>query len=444
MSEGKIKIGLLTFSLPSERIDLAKKFGKDAATSLQSLGFELIESDGLIYTSDESITAAAKHADMGASCVIMALGSWMFTPAVVDAVRKIDLPFAIWAEDNPASFSLTAGGIVHGSLDELGLKHRFFYGSLHSEELLKEIAAFIRACGAAKDLKEDKLCVIGGRVKGMYTTMADMIQIKNVFGLEIEHIDTLRVYLEAKKVPIQKVSETIKWLGEEFGRINVDQKFVEKSARLYIALKDILTKTGYNIAAIKCQDELINNYSSCCLPISLLNDDGFTVSCESDIYAAITMRILSLVSGGVSLFGDINHLDQKERVLRIVNCGTMPSLMADNRKDVDLELQYEYMGQARGITTAFCVRESPMTVARLCRIKGKFVLFAAEGHTQKVEKERFKETREAWPHVFVKLSCDMKKLIQSFRSNHVHACFGNHLDDLKEFCSLKDIEILIP
>jgi len=211
-----------------------------------------------------------------------------------------------------------------------------------------------------------------------------------------------------------------------------------------MAIKNVLEKDGYNMVAVKCQDEMIDNYGSSCLAVSLLNDEGFVVSCESDINAAITMKLLNSISGGTSLFGDINHLDQEKKILRVVNCGSMPSLMADSRKDVDLGLQYEYMGKAQGTTTVFCVKESPVTIARLSRIKGKFVLLAAEGNTQKVSKNRFKEAREYWPHAFLKLDGSMPNLVENFRSNHMHVCFGNHLQSLREFCRLKDIDFLTP
>jgi L-fucose isomerase-like protein len=70
------------------------------------------------------------------------------------------------------------------------------------------------------------------------------------------------------------------------------------------------------------------------------------------------------------------------------------------------------------------------------------VLLAAEGHTQAVDKKRFKESRESWPHAFIELRGDMEKLIQNLRSNHIHLCFGNHMKELEEFCTMKDIELI--
>jgi L-fucose isomerase-like protein len=156
------------------------------------------------------------------------------------------------------------------------------------------------------------------------------------------------------------------------------------------------------------------------------------------------MRMLSLLSGGIALFGDVNHLDVEKGILRIVNCGSMPTLLARAPKEVDVGLQYEYMGKARGATTVLVVRESPVTLARLSRVKGEFVMLAASGKTREVDRGRLKESREHWPHAFVELDCDAKTLLQNIRSNHMHLCLGNHLKDVEEFCRIEGIQCIEP
>ena len=444
MHETKKTVGLMTLSLPRERTDLADAFGHDAVTALKSAGFEVHSRGELVFDTDTSIRTAQELKEKGADCILILLGTWVFAPTVVDTIRGIDIPFGVWAEDNPASFSLTAGGVVHGSLDEHGLSHRFFYGSPKSEQLMTEMSAFISAAACSNALCGQRLCVVGGRVMGMYTTMADIIQVKNIFGVEVEHIDSVRVYMEAEKVAAGKVSKLSQRLSADFGQVNTKGEILDRSIRLYLALKGILKTEGYTMAAIKCQEEMINTYSSFCLATSLLNDDGFTIACEADINAAITMSALRSVSEGIALFGDVNHIDHQENTLRIVNCGSMPTLMAESRKEVDIENQYEYMGKAGGAPTVFSVKESPVTIARLFRIKGRYASVASEGNTLGLPRERFKEAREFWPQALVRLDCNTDSLVQHIRSNHMHLCFGKHLGTLKEFCALKDIQFIYP
>ncbi len=438
------EIGLIPLSLPRERTDLAQGFAVAAAETLRGRGFAVDTTGELVLDTERCLTAACGFRDGGADCILILLGTWVFSPTVVDTVRAVDLPFGIWAVDDPASFSLTAGGIVHGSLEELGLKHRFFYGSPRSERLLDELAAFARAAACRRRLSGRRLCVIGGRVPGMYTTMADLIQVKNLFGVEIEHVDSMRVYLEARSASEDQVAALKAQLAAELGRIETAPEALDRSIRLYLATRSILQQEGCSMTAVKCQEEMSDGYASFCLAASLLNDAGLSFSCEADINAALTMEILRGVSGQPVLFGDVNHLDLERNLLRIVNCGSMPTGMAESRRRVVLKDQYEYLSKAGGATTVFSVKESPVTVARLFRIRGRYAMTAWEGQTRALPRERFQETRESWPQALVELDPAAGNVVQNLRSNHLHLCFGRHLDSLRELCALLDIELREP
>jgi len=100
------KVGIITLSLPREKIELAKNFGKKASKALESVGFQVIKTDELIFETDACINAAKRYVDKGAECIILLLGTWVFAPTVVDTVKEVDIPFGVWAEDNPALFPL--------------------------------------------------------------------------------------------------------------------------------------------------------------------------------------------------------------------------------------------------------------------------------------------------------------------------------------------------
>lgn len=430
----------MTLSLPRERTDLAERFHQAAVEGLSASNADVVAHEGLVFTSEAAVQAARDIEARGADCILYLLGTWVFSPTVVSAVRTVSVPSGIWAESEPASFSLTAGGIVHGSLEELGIDHRFFYGSPKEKRTLKEIGTFARAAHAVTGLDGSTMGLIGGRVMGMYTTEVDTSQIKALFGVEIEHVDSLEQYLRAERADADAVAETRSMLGAEFGTINVDEQRLDKSIRVYHSLRGIIKNRCYDFAAVKCQGAMIDNYACSCLAGSLINDEGTVLACESDVNAALTMQILKLVSGaGPVLFGDVNHVDRDEGMLRIVNCGSMPSLMANSRKEVDLGPQYDYMGEAGGATTVMCCKPGPVTVARLSRIEGEYVMLIAEGEAVEQPKKRFKEAREHWPHMFVSVDGAPDTLIQNLRSNHLHACYGRFAPELLDVCDLLDI-----
>jgi L-fucose isomerase-like protein len=90
----------------------------------------------------------------------------------------------------------------------------------------------------------------------------------------------------------------------------------------------------------------------------------------------------------------------------------------------------------------FSLRSSPVTIARLFRLAGRYAMVAAEGSTEEFPRERFAEARECWPHALVKLDCDSRDLVQHLRSNHMHLCLGRHLEALREFCRWKGLEFI--
>ncbi|MEM3063539.1 MAG: hypothetical protein QW303_08375, partial [Nitrososphaerota archaeon] len=207
--------------------------------------------------------------------------------------------------------------------------------------------------------------LLGGKPSGMYTTMVDMSQIKSLFGIEIEHVDQYRVFLEAENVDEKIINETYENIKNDFGKILCSEEKILKSIGLYYALKKIINEDKYDFIAVKCADEMLNYYVSYCLAVALLNDEGIVTACEGDINAALTMQILHMLSNEPVVFADVNDVDINNNILRLVNCGAIATKLAKSRKDVDLGLQYEYMGEKQGCTTVFCCKPGKVTLARL-------------------------------------------------------------------------------
>lgn len=434
------KLGLITVSLSRERTDLAEKWDNVALQKLIGAGLEVLHPKKLALAVEETVNASKELKEKNADCLIYLIGTWIYAPQVVTAARKAPLPFILWCPRDPLSFSLVGAAITHGSLDELGIKHKYLYGSPEDPNVVEDIVSFARAAMVVRRMDGARLGLIGGKSMGMYTAMVDMTQVKDVFGVEIEHVDQYRMILEAEKVSEEAVRRTLGEIKREFGKIFPPEEKMMKSIRLYHALKKIVDADHYDFIAVKCQPEVINDYVSCCLPVALLNDDGLVTACECDLNAALTMQMLHILADQPVLFADVNDLDLKTGVLRLVNCGAVATRLAKSRKDVDWGLQYEYMGRQQGCTTVFCCRPGRVTLARLGRIRGKYVMLIAVGEAFEQPKERFKETREVWPHAFIRLDGDPAKFFHNNRSNHIHMVYGDFEKELIEICELLGIE----
>lgn len=436
----KPKVGLITLSLTRERTDIAQQAHKELSEALNTQPLEVISHNELVLTMEDSVRISEDMIHDHVQCIIYNIGSWVYAPMVVSAVQATGLPSIVYGYRSSAAFSLVGAAITHGSLDELNLLHRFVYGEPDSPEVLTAITSYCRAAMTFDDLSRSKAVVMGGKTMGMVTSAVDFSQIKEIFGTEIEHVDMLRLYLEAQKVPENKVKKKMEWTKKAYGSVNVSDEVLEKSIRLYFAMKDVMKTDGYAFGGFKCQPEFIDNYVSGCLPISWLINEGIMMSCEADMNAAFTMRILHLVSGQPVLFADVNDFDMNTGMLRLVNCGTIATDLATASKDVDWNPQYEYMGEAGGACPTFCCKEGPVTLARLARVGGEYVMQIANGQAVVQDKETFKEARDRWPHAFISIEGDPDLFVQHLRSNHLHMVYGDVVDELYDLCEILGIE----
>ncbi|MDO8056375.1 MAG: hypothetical protein Q6361_05890, partial [Candidatus Hermodarchaeota archaeon] len=329
------KVGLITLSLPRERTDIAEQAHKELLAALEQQPLDVHPEKSLVLTMEDTVRVAEGMTHKGIQCIIYNIGTWVYAPMVVSAVQATALPSIVYGYRSPAAFSLVGAAITHGSLDEVGLHHRFVYGEADNPTVLDAITSYARAAMTYDNLTRTKAVVMGGKTMGMVTAAVDFSQIKDIFGTEIEHVDMLRLYLDAQQIPEDPVKKKMAWVKNSYGAVNVSDKVLEKSVRLYFAMKNVMQQEGYAFGGFKCQPEFIENYVSGCMPISLLINEGIMISCEADMNAALTMRILHLLSGEPVLFADVNDLDMGTGNLRLVNCGTLATDMATTPQDVE-------------------------------------------------------------------------------------------------------------
>lgn len=436
----KPRIGLICVGLNGERNDLAQGFLRKAIESLKKNDIEIaceILGVTLNWQDVQNQTQTIIKAD--ADAVIYMPGTWVIATHVADAVRKLTMPVAIWGIPEASSFSSVGANVVHGMLDEIGFKHKLFYGMPDDTDTTRSIYSFVRAAMVVKELQGSHLGLIGGRSLGAYPTAVDPNQVKKIFGIEIDHIDQMVLLEKARGVKTEVSQELYQEFIKIYGKINVPQEVMIKSLNAYVALKDIIKERKLDFVALKCLEEFINTYTSCCVAISLTNNDGIITACQSDINAAISMQISKLLSDKPVIFADVNMVDKDNKVVRLINCGTMSTDLAKDKKTIDWEYQYEYMGAGRGACPVFCCKEGRVTFISLGRLNGEYIMHISTGIAFERPKEVFAEARDIWPHAFIQIDGDPIDFYTNLRSNHVVVGYGDMKNDLTNICYLLDM-----
>ena len=90
-----------------------------------------------------------------------------------------------------------------------------------------------------------------------------------------------------------------------------------------------------------------------------------------------------------------------------------------------IALMPHIFGEAGGASIQFISKPGDVTVARLFRSNGKYVLGCFEGTTKMYPLEKLKETTYCYPHAFVEAEADYEKFYEKINSNHLHMVYGS-------------------
>ena len=301
-----------------------------------------------------------------------------------------------------------------------------------------ELEDFLKAASVFGKLRHARLGMIGGRAISAYPTSGDPNQIKQVFGVEVEHIDQLVLLEKAKAVPENLCEEKILEMRGRYGSVDVPADMLDRSVRVYFALREMIDEYRLDMLSVKCIGEFMDHYSCCCVALSMLIDEGFVCNCQCSLNALISSYILNHLSGGPCFFGDVNTVLKESRTIRLICCGGLPGRLASSDKDIRIVTQYEYMGAGRGACTFFCMKDGPVTVGTLGRENGQYVMNIAEGTAFHQDDEELLKVR-SWAQGFVRLDGDPMQFYRNLRCNHSVVAYGSLRGALMELCAIYGI-----
>ena len=112
---------------------------------------------------------------------------------------------------------------------------------------------------------------------------------------------------------------------------------MEKALYVYGAVKRLCDKYQLSAVTVRCFDLLDTVYTTGCLALSILNDEGICGGCESDVPALLSMAILGAVSGEPMFLCNPSRFDTKAGTAVFAHC-TIPTTML---KDFCLNTHFE-------------------------------------------------------------------------------------------------------
>lgn len=174
--------------------------------------------------------------------------------------------------------------------------------------------------------------------------------IKERLGIEVEHVPSEEVVKKWEEVREERVREVVeKWMGKAEKIIEPSRSDIEKVARLYLVMKDLLSEKG--------AQGLTMAYGDNPLPVPrfayvTLRDEGIPAACKADIVSPLSMIILHYLTGKPSFMGN-TFVDLENNILMISHC-VAPTKMADyDELALPYVLRNQHWGLPAGVLSAF-------------------------------------------------------------------------------------------
>lgn len=428
-------------------VDLAKK-------ALVETGLRLVEHDIVVASKEEARVAMKKMKyDDQIDAVVLFSGTWVWAAHLVGAIRDYAATgkgLLLWTHPGSQGWRPVGGLVLHGGLLEIGVAHKFIYGEADDPETVTAIASYARAAQLKSSLNMATLGTFGGRGMGQTCGAADPSQWMRMFGIDIDSRDTTELLHVAECISTKQLQELEPRIQMLFGASPERNPINERSMRLYLAIKQIVDREKFAFYTIQSFPGLADDYSATCFAQSMMLEDGYGTSTLGDFNTALTVLLLTKLSGERVYYGDLQHIDKKRKEIKIIGDGACPPSLASKLGPAGFaEHGIPTEGDAGGLSVKLVCKAGEGVLARLGRVNGEFRMIVTRATIFEPSREELdRRLNECgipfWPHGFVTAHCDMEALLQNWTNEY--ACLGYGRDlypALAEFCELTGIKPIL-
>lgn len=456
----KAKIGFIVYGVHKDGLKdpmgtpfIDNKIVTEAKKALKSSGLELVEYDMVVASKKEAKICFDKFKKMNdIDAIVLFSGTWVWAAHLIAAVRDFASTgkgIVLWTNPGSQGWRPVGGLVMQGAFKEIGLKHRFVYGSAKDPVEIEKVVSYCRASAMKNRLNMSTIGTFGGRGMGQTCGAADPSQWMKMFGTDIDSRDTSELLETAKKVTKAEISEARKKIQKLFSKPIPENEQSEKSIRLYLAIKKLVKKNEWDFYTIQSFPGLGDEYSATCFAQSMILEDGMGTSTLGDFNTALTVKCLTDMSNEPVYYGDLQHIDKSNNEIKIIGDGACPPSLAGKLGPAGFaEHGIPTEGEAGGISVDLVCKVGEGVLARLGRNDGQFEMVITrctifEPPKSQIEKRRLECGIPFWPHGFVKAHCDIDALLQAWNNEYACLGYGAHLyEELKAFCELTGIKAI--
>jgi L-arabinose isomerase len=423
-----------------------------AKKEIESLGFDLITTDPV--TDDpggNDVRRAISDLRKGEfDLLIICIAGWIPAHAVIAITHEFrNKPMILWG---------LAGDMVDGRIvtlapqagttalrkvfSDLGYRFKYVYNIIGKPSPLDKILSFGQASAAIRSLENTKVGMMGFRDMKLYNTLYEGLSLKEKLGTEIEFFEMIEMVTISEKInekDIQKVLDKIKreW---EFSK-PADEDFLKKGIKYYLSIRDIAKRNRYDAVSLKDVDGMkkLLNFPPAMIFMLLSDEMGLCTIPENDVMGSVTQLIVKHITGQCAAYLEFYEFFENSVLLGVPDF--VPAEVVEGKVRVTPAAFGDMSG---GLLNVSSMKSGKLTLVRLSNTGKRYDMHicTGEGKLRSWEEAGWTQPAPQLPSLEIFPDVPVEEFVRHVSGQHYMIAYGDHSQALKDFCYLKDIELI--
>ena len=448
-------VGFVCFgevNTPIERLNMKH----DEALAALRAKVENVVDGGLVIDDpayETADAAYAKIAGLDLDCLVVCIAGWVPTHAVIrvtDHFRHVPMilwGLCGWKENGRIITTAEQAGTtaLRPAFEALDYTFKYVYNIIGKEWPMEKITSYIAACRARNNLRSARVGTMGYRDMLLYGTQYEGNSMRGQIGVEVEPYEMLEMVRAIDTLDATKVAEGVKFVKENWVfKKDCDDSVIEKGVKYALAITKKIKERGWEAITLIDVDGMkkLEGFPPAMVFMLLEHYCNILTIPENDVMGAVTQLIMKYITGQTVPYLEYYEFFENSMLIGV------PDFVPKSVTDGDVTVLPAAFGLLNAsLLNVSKVKTGYVTCTRLVYLKGKYKMhvYTAEA------KEPPAWNEYGWDDPAPQLpslevfpdSCTVEEFAQNVSSQHVIVAYGNHVQALRDFCAMMDIELVM-
>ena len=450
-----IKAGFVGFGEINSPRELIQKKCLRARQALEDRGIELVHTQP-VRDDPEGADEARARTELSREdfdVLVVCIAGWIPSQTVINVISPFShKPMVLWGltgytEDGRLVTTADQAGTtaLRDPMEGLGFKFKYVYDTPDApSNAADKVQHFGEIARAVSLLKDSRVGMMGYRDMNLYATLVDGVSLRRVVGPEVEVFDTLEVVQKMEALSPDDVATVIAEIKREWTfEKPVTDASLEKGVRTYLAVKEKVKERNYQ--AVSLVDvfgvKKLLHFPPAMVLLLLADKAGVASIPENDGLGAVTQLIVRYLTGQVGAYLEFYEFLTDRLLMGVPDY--VPSAIVEGPVRV---LPWPGFGGLKdGILNVSRLKTGRLTICRLASRGDRYRMHVATGEAvtpRRWEEAGWEPPAPQLPSLELVLDGSVDGFAQKVFGQHYIIAYGDHRQQLADFCELLGIEVL--